>query len=165
MQRNLRPLQNLSSHFGKQFSKEIRNLCLCQSLNVDNNNNNNLRQTHLSSKRYIVVQPVRSLQTQSKYLLSSRQPDSETSEPEKESKKPKKAGQLAKVFAEYGTTAVIFHTTISLTSLGICYTAVSRYDNLCLLGFYYFSGSLRYAQKVSKFIFSAPQTPFRCISF
>ena len=44
-----------------------------------------------------------------------------------EVKKPKKAGQLAKVFAEYGTTAVVFHTTISLTSLGICYMAVSRY--------------------------------------
>ena len=34
--------------------------------------------------------------------------------------------RLAKVFAEYGTTAVVFHTTISLTSLGLCYLAVSR---------------------------------------
>jgi len=41
------------------------------------------------------------------------------------SKKLKQSGKLAKVFAEYGTTAVIFHTSISLTSLGICYMAVS----------------------------------------
>ncbi|XP_057291920.1 protein FAM210B, mitochondrial-like [Hydractinia symbiolongicarpus] len=39
--------------------------------------------------------------------------------------KLKQTGQLAKVFAEYGTTAVVFHTTISLTSLGISYMAVS----------------------------------------
>ena len=42
------------------------------------------------------------------------------------SKKLKQTGKLAKVFAEYGTTAVVFHTTISLTSLGISYMAVSR---------------------------------------
>lgn len=32
--------------------------------------------------------------------------------------------KLKSVVAEYGTTAVVFHVTISLTSLGICYTAV-----------------------------------------
>jgi len=42
---------------------------------------------------------------------------------EKTTKKSKSA--LAKLFAEYGTTAVLFHTTLSLTSLGISYTAVS----------------------------------------
>ena len=36
------------------------------------------------------------------------------------------AAQLAKVFAEYGSIGVVFHTCISLTSLGICYVAVSR---------------------------------------
>lgn len=34
--------------------------------------------------------------------------------------------RLKKVFAEYGSTAVVFHVCISLTSLGICYTAVKR---------------------------------------
>ncbi|XP_065675228.1 protein FAM210B, mitochondrial isoform X2 [Hydra vulgaris] len=39
--------------------------------------------------------------------------------------KLKQTGKLAKIFAEYGTTAVVFHTAISLTSLGLSYTAVS----------------------------------------
>ena len=30
------------------------------------------------------------------------------------------------VVQEYGTTAIVFHVTISLTSLGICYAAVKR---------------------------------------
>ena len=34
--------------------------------------------------------------------------------------------RLRKVFAEYGSTAVVFHVCISLTSLGICYMAVKR---------------------------------------
>lgn len=41
-------------------------------------------------------------------------------------KKLSQTQRLRKVFAEYGTTAVVFHTCISLTSLGICYAAVSR---------------------------------------
>ena len=35
--------------------------------------------------------------------------------------------KLARTFAAYGSTAVVFHTAISLTSLGTCYLAVSRY--------------------------------------
>ncbi|EDO35452.1 predicted protein [Nematostella vectensis] len=35
------------------------------------------------------------------------------------------AQRLRKIFAEYGSIAVVFHVSISLTSLGICYTAVS----------------------------------------
>ena len=58
-------------------------------------------------------------------VLKESATESDGKETEKTPPK-KKAGQLAKVFAEYGTTAVVFHTTISLTSLGICYTAVSR---------------------------------------
>lgn len=60
------------------------------------------------------------------------QENSEKKDPENIEKpgRLKKTGQLAKVFAEYGTTAVVFHTTISLTSLGISYAAVSRYKVL-----------------------------------
>ncbi|XP_066932220.1 protein FAM210B, mitochondrial-like [Clytia hemisphaerica] len=66
---------------------------------------------------------IRHFQTSSNTLKEST---SENDANETEQAPPKKkAGQLAKVFAEYGTTAVVFHTTISLTSLGICYTAVS----------------------------------------
>lgn len=44
-----------------------------------------------------------------------------------EEKTPKKSkSALAKLFAEYGVTAVLFHTSLSLTSLGISYTLVSR---------------------------------------
>ena len=35
--------------------------------------------------------------------------------------------KLARTFAAYGSTAVVFHTAISLTSLGTCYLVVSRY--------------------------------------
>ena len=56
--------------------------------------------------------------------------NSKTIEVEDKSSKLKQTSKLAKIFAEYGTTAVIFHTTISLTSLGISYTAVSRYEYL-----------------------------------
>uniref|UniRef100_T2M7A7 Transmembrane protein C20orf108 n=1 Tax=Hydra vulgaris TaxID=6087 RepID=T2M7A7_HYDVU len=44
---------------------------------------------------------------------------------EEKPSKLKQSGKLAKIFAEYGTTAVVFHTAISLTSLGLSYTAVS----------------------------------------
>lgn len=40
-------------------------------------------------------------------------------------KKLGQTAQLAKVFAEYGTIGIVFHTTLSLTSLGISYTIVS----------------------------------------
>ena len=42
------------------------------------------------------------------------------------SKKMTSRQRLSLVFAEYGVTAVVFHTAISLTSLGLCYVAVSR---------------------------------------
>ena len=34
--------------------------------------------------------------------------------------------KLARIFAAYGTTGVVFHTCISLASLGMCYMIVSR---------------------------------------
>lgn len=42
--------------------------------------------------------------------------------PEKETGRSK----LKKAVKEYGTTVVVFHVGISLISLGICYTLVSR---------------------------------------
>lgn len=41
--------------------------------------------------------------------------------------------RLKKVFAEYGATAVVFHISMSLTSLGICYTALKRWVE-CIYG-------------------------------
>ncbi|CAM9566438.1 protein FAM210B, mitochondrial isoform X1 [Lampetra fluviatilis] len=38
---------------------------------------------------------------------------------------PSKAQQLKRVFKEYGAVGVVFHISISLISLGICYLAVS----------------------------------------
>ena len=49
---------------------------------------------------------------------------------------PKKLSQkdkLAKVFAQYGTTALVFHVSISLVSLGTSYLAVSRYVKFKIL--------------------------------
>ena len=34
--------------------------------------------------------------------------------------------RLKSVVQEYGTTAIVFHVSISLTSLGLCYAAVKR---------------------------------------
>ena len=46
--------------------------------------------------------------------------------------------RLKFVVAEYGTTAIVFHVTISLTSLGICYAAVKRLvDVHCFKAKYY----------------------------
>lgn len=59
---------------------------------------------------------------------SERYPeDSIKSEPDesKSEQKLTQAQKLRKVFAEYGATGIVFHTCISLTSLGICYAAVS----------------------------------------
>lgn len=51
-------------------------------------------------------------------------------------KKLSKSQQLKKVFQEYGAVGVSLHIGISLVSLGIFYTVVSRYDfqwcSLCL---------------------------------
>lgn len=40
--------------------------------------------------------------------------------------------RLKSVVQEYGTTAIVFHVSISLTSLGLCYAAVKR-----LVAFYF----------------------------
>ena len=65
-----------------------------------------------------------------KTLIQPRRKSSSNQNQEEEKVKVKtktgQAGQLAKVFAEYGSIGVVFHTCISLTSLGICYVAVSR---------------------------------------
>ncbi|KAL4655765.1 protein FAM210B [Arapaima gigas] len=42
-----------------------------------------------------------------------------------DSGKPNKTQQLKKVFKEYGAVGVIFHISISLMSLGMCYAAIS----------------------------------------
>ena len=121
MLKNLRLIQNLSVQFGKNFSKQSVSTCACQRYNENSTLIPNQRiATSHQGKFFLATRGFH----QTKYLQSTYQPGDV--EPPKE-KQPKKAGQLAKVFAEYGTTAVVFHTTISLTSLGICYTAVSRY--------------------------------------
>eukprot|EP00794_Sanderia_malayensis_P019129 gene19128-21046_t len=59
-------------------------------------------------------------------LLFSSENESKEEKNEPADDKPLSQRQkLARVFAAYGTTAVVFHTSISLTSLGICYTIVS----------------------------------------
>ena len=112
MIRSGRLLQNLSPVF-HEINKPLH---LSASLNVIWNAS---REKALHSKPQTFT---------NRYSNQNSRQLSQSNESENEPvKKPtKSAGQLAKVFAEYGTTAVVFHTTISLTSLGICYMAVSR---------------------------------------
>ena len=81
------------------------------------------------SSQYFSIADVQS-QYVLKPLIQQRRNSSSNQNQEEEKVKVKtktgQAGQLAKVFAEYGSIGVVFHTCISLTSLGICYVAVSR---------------------------------------
>lgn len=59
-------------------------------------------------------------------------------------KKLSKSQQLKKVFQEYGAVGVSLHVGISLVSLGIFYTVVSRYSfHRCSLLFVVVFGKLR----------------------
>lgn len=52
---------------------------------------------------------------------------SKTHPDEKETKPLTRKEKLKLAVKEYGSTVIIFHVTISLVSLGACYTLVSRY--------------------------------------
>ena len=52
--------------------------------------------------------------------------DEEAQESEQDLSNKTSRQKLTLIFAKYGVTAVVFHTVISLTSLGLCYVAVSR---------------------------------------
>ena len=132
MQKNIKFIQNLSAQLGKRLQKQSIS-CTChqfirRNANIPNQSISLYRQNTL----FLATRNFH----QTKYLQNTNQ-QPEDVVPNKEQQPPKKkAGQLAKVFAEYGTTAVVFHTTISLTSLGICYTAVSRYLLLTVFNCY-----------------------------
>ena len=70
------------------------------------------------------------LMSQESNKTHDARPDAERDLPSPENDKDlsNKTGRqkLSLVFAKYGVTAVVFHTFISLTSLGLCYIAVSR---------------------------------------
>ena len=133
MQKNIKFIKNLSAQLGKSFQKRSVS-CTCQQF-IQRNViiSNQSISSHRQSTPFLAMRNFH----QTKYLQNANQ-QPEDIEPNNEKQQPpkKKAGQLAKVFAEYGTTAVVFHTTISLTSLGICYTAVSRYNWFFLLIFH-----------------------------
>ena len=137
MQKNIKFIQNLSAQLGKSFQKRSIS-CTCQQF-IGRNAiiPNHSISSHRQSTLFLTMRNFH----QTKYLQSVNQQPEDESNNEKQQEQPpkKKAGQLAKVFAEYGTTAVVFHTTISLTSLGICYTAVSRYN------LYFFIHNLHYS--------------------
>ena len=61
------------------------------------------------------------------FIKKSDKPSQDTAKNHEETeKKLALRDRLKSVVAEYGTTAIVFHVTISLTSLGICYAAVKR---------------------------------------
>lgn len=65
--------------------------------------------------------------TRSFHTCDIHMQSSSASEPEKDPKTQLSSGQkLQRAVKEYGTTVIVFHVTISLASLGICYLLVSR---------------------------------------
>ena len=61
------------------------------------------------------------------FIRKADTPSQDTAKNQEETeKKLALKDRLKLVVAEYGTTAIVFHVTISLTSLGICYAAVKR---------------------------------------
>lgn len=59
------------------------------------------------------------------FIRKAETPSQDTAKHQEENeKKLALKDRLKLVVAEYGTTAILFHVTISLTSLGICYAAV-----------------------------------------
>ena len=86
-------------------------------------------QLHKGNRRYFHGSCVlKEKQSTQKSQRDTELEDSIELEPDesKSEQKLTQAQKLRKVFAEYGATGVVFHTCISLTSLGICYAAVSR---------------------------------------
>ena len=65
------------------------------------------------------------------FIRKAEKPGQDTAKnQEEDEKKLALRDRLKSVVAEYGTTAIVFHVTISLTSLGICYAAVKRSVNV-----------------------------------
>ena len=61
------------------------------------------------------------------FIRKADKPSQDTTKTQEENeKKLALKDRLKSVVAEYGTTAIVFHVCISLTSLGICYAAVKR---------------------------------------
>jgi len=76
-----------------------------------------------SAKKGFLLRNSRLLHTS--FIRKADKPDQDTAKnQEKDEKKLALRDRLKLVVAEYGTTAIVFHVTISLTSLGICYAAV-----------------------------------------
>ncbi|XP_054720058.1 protein FAM210B, mitochondrial-like [Uloborus diversus] len=82
------------------------------------------------------------------------QPTSEDSS----DKKPSQRARLKQAIKDYGATIIVFHVAISLTSLGICYLAISNgVDVISLLTYVGFSESItssKLAQDGSTFAIS-----------
>ncbi|KPP75255.1 hypothetical protein Z043_105515, partial [Scleropages formosus] len=74
--------------------------------------------------------PATRLATRASELSAGKRAQSTNAVPSKspqepENGKPNKRQQLKKVFKEYGAVGVMFHISISLMSLGMCYAAIS----------------------------------------
>ena len=84
-------------------------------------------QTKLQSRtnyRGIILRNVRTLHTSVK--TNKEDPLQETTAQGKDENKLTLKERLKIVVQEYGSTAIVFHVGISLTSLGLCYAAVKR---------------------------------------
>lgn len=82
-----------------------------------------------ANKEFLYLRNARLLHTS--FIRKAETPSQDTAKNKEENeKKLALKDRLKLVVAEYGTTAIVFHVTISLTSLGICYAAVKRLVNV-----------------------------------
>ena len=115
--------QQIQTAWNKHGFKTNRLLAVMKSGKTDFGLRGN--QKYLSKRAISVSSEVFAQETQQQEMAQQtqqRQSDVQATE-----KTLTQRQKLARTFAAYGSTAVVFHTAISLTSLGTCYLVVSRY--------------------------------------
>ena len=78
----------------------------------------------LYNKQFSTTYP--NLDTEPKQTDNEEKPGTENDDGSLDDKPLTQRQKLSRTFAAYGTAALVFHTTISLSSLGTCYMIVSR---------------------------------------
>ena len=76
------------------------------------------------NKQFSTTYP--NLDTEPKQTDKEEKPGTENDDGSLDDKPLTQRQKLSRTFAAYGTAALVFHTTISLSSLGTCYMIVSR---------------------------------------
>jgi ribosomal protein L9 len=81
----------------------------------------------LEAARMLSGSTLRSQETQQQQQQKQQQQEQKEQEEKQDVRKSlSKRQQLKLAVRDYGATVMVFHITISLASLGICYAAISR---------------------------------------